>query len=311
MGCFRAVFSVERQPNDNIKNKAASADAAFFVWSLMSTVLAWLVSLPPLFWSAIFTSFLTLGGVLLIDRGNTKRLKQQLESGAEEAKIARAATLRKEVYLKTVAELSKGMASLAKLPQADLTDSNFSDGFNNFYEIAAQFQLVGELSTSILMTKFVGELSSIHMKAIARLPAIYDEKLKSDGYDAQRIEANKKCLDILAEQKRLESAGLNTSAEFARLAVDHKFWHKNSQENFTKQTLHSDNKNSLSRAADDSLMNDLATCRNSQIDLLVKMRMELGFESDITMYRKAMEEAQNRIFKETREIISKMISENK
>ena len=277
----------------------------------MNAVLTGLLSLPPLFWSAIFASFLTLGGVLLIDRGNTKRLKYQLESGAEEAKIARAATLRKEVYLKTVAELSKGVASLAKLPEADLTDSKFSDGFNNFYEIAAQFQLVGELSTSILMTKFVSEISSIHMKALARLPAIHDEKLKSDGYDTQRIEANKKCLDILAEQKRLEGAGLRTSAEFAKLSVDHKFWLTNSQENFAKQMMHTDNKNSLSRVANDSLMNDLATCRNSQIDLLVKMRMELGFESDITMYRKAIEEAQNKIFKETREIISKMISEDK
>ena len=276
----------------------------------MNAICTWLLSLPPLFWSAILTSFLTLGGVLLLDRGNTKRLKLQLESVAEEAKIARAATLRKDVYLKTVGELSRGMASLAKLPQADLTNENFSDGFNNFYEIAAQFQLIGELNTSILMTKFVGEISAIQMRALARLPPIFEEKLNADRHGAQRLFAEKKVNDTLDEQKSLENAGLSASIDFSRLTADHEFWMENSQTNFNSQMLHTENKDRLSRAANDALMDDLATCEDCRVELLIEMRRELGFDSDITMYRKAMKDAQNKIFKETRETISKFTTQS-
>lgn len=259
------------------------------------SVSACFTTIPAVFWSAIFGSVLTLGGVLLIDRGNTKRQKQQIENAAEEAKRARAATVRKEVYLKTASELTKGMANLGKLAQADLTNPNFSDGFNNFYETAAQFQLVAELDTSLLMIKYVAAIELIHHRAMSRLPAIFQEKISAAGEEDTSKKSLANALETLAEQKALHKVHPEKTAEFSALQDVLVFWQQDSAMHHQKQLEHLAKQNELCKTAGSELMKDLHATADAQLDLLVQMRRELGFESDVTSYRKTMKEARGKV----------------
>ncbi len=66
----------------------------------------------------------TVGGVLISNGSNTKRLKLQLQHDANEKTKERTAALRREVYLRAVEELVKANAHLATLPQLDLSKTN-------------------------------------------------------------------------------------------------------------------------------------------------------------------------------------------
>lgn len=281
-----------------------------FLYGDDMTFSAWFGTVPAVFWSAIFGSVLTLGGVVLLDRGNSKRQKQQLESAAEEAKRARAAAVRKDVYLKTALELTKGMERLGKLSYSDPTTSDFSSGFNDFYEAASQFQLVAELSTSLLMVKLVGEVNGIHLKAMARTPAIYSEKLSADNCGAERTKAGEKMDEIFDEQKELAKNGKSTSDQFQTLTRNLEFWKKVRDEQYEKQMLHLDQKSKLTFTAGEELIADLKLVGNFQMDLLVQMRRELGFESDVTLYRKTMKEAREKLDAGLKEVMGKITAQS-
>lgn len=267
---------------------------------------AYFTTIPAVFWSAIFGSVLTLGGVLIIDRGNTKRQKQQIENAAEEAKRARAATVRKEVYLKTASELTKGMANLGKLTQADLTNPNFSDGFNNFYEAAAQFQLVAELETSLLMIKYVAEIELIHFRAMGRLPAIFQEKISGAAEEESSKKSLENALETIVEQKALHKAHPEKKIEFSALQDTIVFWQQDSATHHQKQLVHLAAQNELSRNAGSELLKDLHTTADAQLDLLVQMRRELGFESDVTSYRRTMKEARGKVQERVMKFLANM-----
>lgn len=281
-----------------------------FLYGDDMTFSAWFEAVPAVFWSAIFGSVLTLGGVVLLDRGNSKRQKQQLENAAEEAKRARAATVRKEVYLKTALELTRGMERLGKLSYADPTIPGFSSGFNDFYEAASQFQLVAELSTSLLMVRLVGEVNGIHLKAMARIPAIYNEKLSADICNSEQEKATKRMDEIFSEQTALAKENKGTSNQFQVLTSNLNFWEKVREEQHAKQMLHLDQKSKLLLIAGEELIADLKSAGNFQMDLLIQMRRELGFESDVTLYRKTMKEAREKLDAGLKGIMEKIAAES-
>lgn len=72
-----------------------------------------LKSVPDVIWSGLLASFLTLGGVLLSNRGYTQRLRLQLDHDAAEKTKERTAILRRETYLRAAEELVRVNAYLA------------------------------------------------------------------------------------------------------------------------------------------------------------------------------------------------------
>jgi hypothetical protein len=77
-----------------------------------------------------------------------KRLIAQHQHDESEMVKERVASLRRDVYLRTVAELNRANAHLANLSQLDAQKVNIADGMQGFFSAAAQLQLVVEPQTA-------------------------------------------------------------------------------------------------------------------------------------------------------------------
>jgi hypothetical protein len=135
---------------------------------MQNELLGVLRSVPDVIWSGLIASVLALGGVLIIDGRNTKRLKLQLEHDANEKAKERTATLRREVYLPAMEELVNANAHLASLPQLDLSKVNAADGLREFFGASAKLQLVAEPKTAVLANELTALYGELVLKLVAK-----------------------------------------------------------------------------------------------------------------------------------------------
>ena len=120
-----------------------------------------LQSIPAVIWSGVIASLLTLSGVFMSNLSNTNRLKLQLQHDEREKAKERTATLRREVYLRTVEELVRANAHLSGLPQLDITKTNLAEGLQGFASAAARLQLVAEPQTALLVNQLQADYSEL------------------------------------------------------------------------------------------------------------------------------------------------------
>jgi len=124
-------------------------------------------------WAAVIASLLTLGGVMLTNRGNNKRLISQLEHDAKERENVRLMELRKSVYLESVEAISRNHLIVAQMPNLELSDYEIVQVFEKSSSSISKVNLVGSESTVRAMSKLSSELGAIYMKLSAkRLPLI-------------------------------------------------------------------------------------------------------------------------------------------
>jgi len=129
---------------------------------------------PPVIWAAL----IALGGVILSNRGNTKRLIKQMQHEASENAKDRISATRREVYAQFTLELSQANGFLASIPTLDPGKSNLADGLAAFAGEAAKVQLLAEPGTALL----VGELASSYATLMLELmlKAMPAHKAKTD-----------------------------------------------------------------------------------------------------------------------------------
>ncbi|RTY33693.1 hypothetical protein EKD00_09180 [Chlorobium phaeovibrioides] len=132
--------------------------------------------IPDVVWAAVAASLITLLGVFLSDRANLIRLRAQHQHDERERVKERTAVLRRDVYLRTVAELTRASAHLANLPQLDALQVNIAEGLQGFFSAAAQLQLVGEPKTALLVGKLQAAYSELYLDLIEHLTPIWYAK---------------------------------------------------------------------------------------------------------------------------------------
>jgi hypothetical protein len=114
----------------------------------LSGFLYWAVgTIPTVVWAAL----LALGGVVLSNRENTKRLIRQLQHEAAENAKNRISEVRRQVYAQFAHELTRANGFLASIPTLDPGKSNLARGLAALAGEAAKVQLIAEPKTSLLV----------------------------------------------------------------------------------------------------------------------------------------------------------------
>jgi hypothetical protein len=85
-------------------------------------IIDFLARVPDVIWSGLIASVVTLSGVMISNRSNTKRLIRQLAHDSQEKHKERFASMRRDVYLKAAEELAKVSSFFGRLPQIDPTE---------------------------------------------------------------------------------------------------------------------------------------------------------------------------------------------
>ena len=264
-----------------------------------------LLNIPKVMFSVALGSLISFVGVMISNKSNNDRLKVQLLHDEKEKELERKASLRKEVYLSTVEELTKANAYLGGLPQADIMNTNISIGIQGFLQSAAKLELVAEDDTGEALNNLVKSYMKLFMNLIARVLPIQTLYSDIEFNDTLHEEAQVEIKRVLAEMVRLRESGEPDDKVFSALQVSFEYAQTEAK-GLTKETAiyrndvvhHIKGFNSL-------LMDELAEIQLLQVPVLVCIRKELGIATDAEKYQKRV--VQNA--KEAKEMIETLYKE--
>jgi hypothetical protein len=180
-------------------------------------VLCYLAMIPNVIWSALVASAVTLFGVMLSNRGNAKRQREQLAHDAHEREKERLNSLRKEVYLRATEEGAKVHAHFARLPHIDPAKEDVSDGLKEFFAAAARVQLVAQLPTARLFAQLTQTSAEILMRLLVKARPIHELNEQVRLADQFYTHHHEEVTRTLAAMTQLNESGKPDPDRFAAL----------------------------------------------------------------------------------------------
>lgn len=275
-------------------------------WSIF---LASLKSIPDIVWSGLFAATLTLCGVFYSDWRNTRRLKLQLQHDSDEKTKERTATLRRDIYLKTVEELVKLNSYLSNLPSIDLPTKNLGDGFQNFSSVAAQLGLVAEPKTTLLVNELNGKYGELIFQLMEQLIPLSKAKTDITLADNFYNKSQEELARILSAMTRYNES-VNTNFEiFEALQKSYDF-HQSQSKKFARQRATAWKKfNSHNISYQKFLLVGLKDISLSQIPVLIEIRKDLGLEGDLSEIESQMKQQWSRMEAHLNSLIQAAIKE--
>jgi hypothetical protein len=258
-----------------------------------------LLSIPDVVWSgvvaAVLTSVLTLSAVLISNRSNTNRLRIQLEHDAAEKAKERTATLRREVYLRAVEELTKANSYLASLPQADLQKTNAAEGLQGFFVAAAKLQLVAEPKTALLVNQLVSAYAELLLRLLARIMPLQKARTDISISDDLYNQAQGQVTRVLAEMAKFTEAAHVDNHVFGALQRAFESYQGQAQKYATDRGVAWDEFNRLNIEFCRQLLTDLRVVGELLIPVQVEIRRDLDLISDLAAFREQMQNQWNRM----------------
>lgn len=255
----------------------------------MTNLICFFQSIPDVIWSGLIASVLTLSGVLISNWSNTSRLKLQLRHDADQKTTERTATLRRDVYLSAVEQLTKANTYLGSLPQIDLTKTNAAEGMQGFFGAAAKFQLVAEPKTALLVNQLVADYAEVLLKVMTYLVPLQslraDIAICNDLYDQAQLEVKR----ILSEMAKFNESAQTNQAIFAALQRAFDFQQGQSQQYTSERSGHWESFNKLNVEFVRGLIPEMQRLGELQIPVLIEIRRDLGLTGELDVFRTQMQ----------------------
>lgn len=151
----------------------------------MSSTVSIFESIPGPVWGvigAIAGATLTSITNLISNFGNNNRLSLQLAHDAREKNIDRMNSLRREIYLSAVAEMTKASSYFGRLPHEDPSNQNVAAGLEGLYVAAAKLSLVAPPDTQEAVDRLGVEYWKLTHKVIVALSPMQSLKAEMTVY---------------------------------------------------------------------------------------------------------------------------------
>lgn len=258
--------------------------------SIACGIYSWFRSVPDVIWSGVIASLLTLGGVLLTNRGNSKRLNDQLTHDASEKAKERIFQTRRDVYLKATEELVKANAYMAAIPTMDATKTNVSDGLNELLSSLSKVQLIAETEASKATTKLMSAYGSMFLTAIQYLPPISSAKTSIDLSQEYLNSTHNKIQQIL-DLKEAQNRLPNPDAGIVEYLDRQYESYRRETEYYSKEVDgHWKTHNIALEQFHSHVLSKVLENLPLQIELMKEIRRDLGLDADISEVEALMDE---------------------
>jgi hypothetical protein len=269
-------------------------------------IISFLDQVPAVVWSGLLASLVTLSGVMLSNRSNTKRLLQQLEHDATQKNKDRIAVLHREVYLKAAEELARASGFLGTISQLDPAKQNIAQGLSEFFAVSAKVQLIAQPTTSRLAGELTLRYGELIMRLIQKVMPVHDlnSQIRLTNDFAQRNQAE---VDrVLAEMKQLNESGVSDRARFE--ALERSFHHAQEMTNSfaTKRESLWAQQVSANREFNITLFQEMREVGPVQTQVMAALRSELGLETNVQEYQQRMEENWARMDMQLRAVLDQL-----
>lgn len=136
--------------------------------SLIENLVGLFEKISPTFWGVFIGSFFSLGGVILTNRANDKRLKQQLSHDRELKTRERELSLRKEVYMDAVDAISTGINTVGKFTNLDIPDDKLTSSFSDKSSAISKVYIISQTDTVKAIDSIIWQLNEIYMRLMAK-----------------------------------------------------------------------------------------------------------------------------------------------
>lgn len=261
----------------------------------MSDLVSLLASIPATVWSGIIGAVIALSGVLLSNRGNTSRLRIQLQHDAAEKAKERTGALRREVYLRAIEELVKTNSHLAALPNVDPTKVNIGDGLQGFFSAAARLQLVAEPTTALLVNRLVGEYGELFFDLFAVLQPAHTARSDIQLADHHYALAQTEVTRILGEMAKLNESGKSDPASSSALQSSFDFQHGQTAKFAKDREAAWSRFNTANVAFQRTLLSKLRDLGPRQVPVMIALRRDLGLGGELEALEQQMHQQMLRI----------------
>jgi len=132
-----------------------------------------MLGLPDVVWAGVIASLLTLGGVLLTNRGSNNRNLAQLNHDKDQRNREREMVLRREVYLRATETISEAMSAIVRIADLNVSNEDLGKDISNSTSSINKIHVVGKDSTVYSTAIFSSEMGYIFLKLITdRIPLL-------------------------------------------------------------------------------------------------------------------------------------------
>jgi len=260
------------------------------------TIMYWLTSIPDVVWAAIGGSALTLLGVFM-----------QLKYDSKQKDKERQMILRREVYLPAAEKFAATIDYIARLPNVDLDEQGKLEPISGFMSAASKINIVGSNETIAATNALVGKISSIITQLMSKkLPLI---KLKYEIKTLEKIadDCQEKMQRALTDMRALNFSKESDKGLWQLVKSDFDMAQQDSEKYRNELSM---KQNQYMKLTCDMLVECIEVSGQIQglvMPLLIAIRNELKLPFDQKRYLKLVEQ----INREARQSFDKFVAELK
>ena len=197
--------------------------------------------IPGTFWGVIigslFTLTATLGSMILLNRGNDRRLRSQLDQDRELKNRDREMSLRRDIYLAAAEAAAAGLIAIGRFTSIKDFDEKLIDGYTEKSPAIIKVHIVAKEETVKAVINFSTELNATFLRLYARRAPLVFQKQKIDILRAQfdsSMKENSRSLELM-NQYNLE--GLHDQYKWDALQRNFEQWQRSGEEDRLKADI--------------------------------------------------------------------------
>jgi len=247
--------------------------------------------IPATFWGVAVGSLLSLGGVVISNRANDRRLRQQFAHDRELRNRERELSLRKDIYLTAAEAIATGINSLGNFANLDIPNDKLTAAYVDKSTSIAKVHVIAQKDTAKAIATLTGELGAAYLRLFAKRFPLLAEKQRIAVLEGQMNAFGRERDRMLELMKQHNLSGVNDKRKWDIIEKNFKF----EQQRIATTIKESDDLAAVLYAKQVALMTDCIneTTRLSRliVPALVAVRMELEMPLDEAGYVTVIEES--------------------
>lgn len=266
-------------------------------------------NMPVAAWAAVGTVFgacVAFIATLISNVGNNNRLKIQLAHDAKEKNIERMNTLRKEVYLAAVGEMSRATSYLSSLPSKDLSKINVSEDLQGLFVAAAKLSLVASTATQKAVNTLGVAYSNLIFVLVQRMGPLQEASNSIALYDRLYEEAMTDVRRVLSELTRFSEGARTEELVNQALHNSFQFFSDQSKKCNEQRRVAYAEFNRLTELFNKQLFVDMAPVAELQVEVMISVRADLGIDTDDAEIRERQKKQWEQVVSSAEEALEKM-----
>jgi len=136
--------------------------------NILNLFLALIGKIPATFWGVVIGSFFSLGGIVIANRANDRRLRKQFKYDREMRNRDRELSLRKDVYLSAAEAVSAGITAIGRFADFEIPNNKLTEAYIDKSPAIAKAHVIANERTVAALTNLEIELSAAYLHLFAK-----------------------------------------------------------------------------------------------------------------------------------------------